>query len=602
MATTDNLPVKIGDRRYQADLTGFGWAPTESQRQLQDSSREPSDATLANPAIWKRTATDFILGSGQDYLDQEDESERRRFRKSKGIDVWNRRQIALLPDVDLAHSIGGLSESTADMVVVEDYIYSLFDFSVSRFDGSTWVNCSGLPGFAKQLAVVGGHVYVANSSTLARCAIGATAYSAFGSSTPKVIGTAGGRLVGGDGADLFEINADGSTTPIYTHFEGSGFEWTKIIGAPNGIYCFGDDGARTVGYLLTVVDATGALAPPYPVIQMPDGEFIRDVLFFGGVLVLATNLGTRLATINGSGFLTAGPLTELGDIRCLGTDGFDIWFGWTNYDSVSTGLGRMRPSRFIDTLVPAYASDLMATNQGTVLACCSFQGERHFVMSQGGTARYYRQSTNKVASGDLHTGIISYATPEDKGIHSIELSYDALPAGSRVRGQLAESMDAVPVAGGVDDSTTASTSQRGSLATVLRTEEAEVVITLNRATDATDGPVVRRWTLRAIPMPFKSVQITLAIMLQSKVTHQQAGSNLQEIPQSPLEEFDYLNGLMEDRTIVDVIIGAKTREMLVDYVGMGPDVQSVGARGWTGQQDWIEGTWTVRLLSVEPTQ
>ena len=597
MSTNENLPIQIGSRRYAADLQGFGWGPTESMRQMQDSSREPNDGSFGAAGLWKRTQSDFILGAGQKYLDQEDESDRRRFRKSRGIDVWNRRQVTLLPDTSTVDTMG--NGTTGDMVVVNGFLYAASGTGVVRFNGSTWANCTGLSGTINHLEVIGGHVYAAGTAGLRRVAVGALAFATFGSLTPDTIGTGGGRLVGADNALLYEILNNGTKVDIFTHFDSSGFTWNKIMGAPNGIYCFGRDSGRSVAYLLTVVDATGQLSAPYPVLNMPDGEFINDVLFFGGVLVLATNLGTRLAQINGSGFLTAGPLTEIGNVECLATDGFDVWFGWTNYDATHTGLGRMRPSRFTDTFVPAYASDLMAVDQGEVRAVASYLGKRYFVYNNSGTGTVAGQSANKVASGVLHTGLVTYGSPEDMGHHSVEGAWDGLPAGGRVQIELVSVADGTPVGGGVNNNTTASTAQRGSFTDVFVGEQAEMVITLTRATAATAAPVLRRWTLRAIPMPYRTLNITLALMLQSQVEHV-AGNQMQRHDFDPLAEFTYLNGLMEDRTLVDVVIGGVTRKMLVDYFGMGPDVQGVGARGWTRDQSWIEGTWTVRLLTVEP--
>jgi hypothetical protein len=599
MSTNTNLPVQIGTRRYAADLQGFGWGPTESLRQMQDTSREPNDGSFNSQGLWKRTQSDFIQGAGQNYLDQEDEADRRRFRKSKGVDVWDRRQVKLLPQMQQRDNLG--TGTTGDMIHAGDYFYAASGDSIARYDTSTTTPCTGEAGTIKQLEVVGGYVYASGTSTLRRVAVGSTAFSTFGSLTPDVIGTGGGRLVGGEGAELYEIDNAGAKVAIYTHFDSSGFEWKKIIGAPNGIYCFGDDSGRSLGFLLTVVDATGALASPYPVLQMPDGEFIRDVLFFGGVLVLATNLGFRLATINGSGFLTAGPLVEIGDVECLCTDGRDIWFGWTNYDATDTGLGRMRPERFTDTLVPAYSSDVMFGQQGNVRACISFEGKRYFLRDDGaGDGFIYEPSSNLVPSGTLYSGIITYGSPEDMGFHSIEGAWDALPVGSSIQLQLADSIDGTPVAGGVNNNTTDSTNERGSLTNVLVSEQAEVVATLTRSSvDTSTGPTLRRWTIRAIPMPYRTLNITLAIMLQSQVEHY-IGNQAQRHDFDPYEEFTYLNGLMENRTLVDVTIGDETRKMLIDYFGMGPDVQGVGARGWTRDQDWIEGTWTVRLLTVEP--
>jgi hypothetical protein len=597
VSTNAAFPILIGTRRYTADLRGFGWEPVPSVKAQQDQSREPDDGSLSASTIWKRTQSDFIQGAGQDYFDQEQESDRRRFRTSKGIDVWDRRQLTLLPDVDVVSTAG--TGSVAASISTGDYAYFSTGSNVLRWNGSAIANCTGESGTIASLAVVGGYVYAGGTGTLGRVAVGDTAFSSYGSTAPDVIGTAGGRLVGGEGALLYEILSGGAKTDIYTHFEGSGFEWKKIIGAPNGIYCFGDDSGRSIGYLLTVVDATGELAPPYPVLQMPDGVFVRDVLFFGGVLVLATNIGVQLATINGSGFLTAGPLIEIGDVKCLCTDGRDIWFGWSDFQSVS-GLGRLRPERFTDTLVPAYASDLMTTYSGTTLSCTSFQGKRMFIVDDSSTMRLLEESDNKVSSGEFRSGVVTYGTPELKAVHSVEGSWDALPAGATVSLDVTATKGGSALPGGVTNSTTGSTSERGELTTTLSTEEAEVIITLNRATDATVAPVLRRWTLRALITPFRTKRVVLAVYLRTQVEHVVQGTSVGD-DLDVLDEFEYLNGLMESRTPVSVTIGSRTEEMLVDSVRMGPDVQGVGAVGWTTEQDWLEGTWAVELVTLEPS-
>ena len=601
MSTNAALPILIGNRRYTADLRGFGWEPVPSVKSQQDQSREPDDGSLSASTIWKRNQSDFIQGAGQEYFDQEQESDRRRFRTSKGIDVWARRQLTLLPDT-AEIGTGYASSSTGSSVVAAGWAYIASGSNIMRYDGTTVTNCTGESGTHKSMVVVGNHVYASGTAALRRTTVGGTAFTAFGTTTPDVLGTAGGRLVGADGALLYEILNDGTKTDIYTHFSSAGFNWTKIIGAPNGIYCFGDDSGRSIGYLLTVVDATGELAPPYPVIQMPSGEFIRDVLFFGGVLVLATNLGVRLATINGSGFLTAGPLITIGNVGCLCTDGRDVWFGWSNYDGTSTGLGRLRPERFNETLVPAYASDLMATDQGNVLTCGSLNGKRFFTVNStsGSEARIYGTSNNKVASGTFRSGIVTYGTPELKAVHSIEGSWDALPAGASVSLDVAATKGGAAETGGVTNTTTSSKSERGELTTTLSTEEAEVIITLTRATSSTVAPILRRWTLRALITPFRTRRIILAIYLRTQIEHIVQGVSVGE-DLNVLDEFEYLNGLMESRTPVTVTIGSRSEEMLVDSVRVGPDVQGVGVIGWTDDQGWVEGTWAVELVTLEPT-
>lgn len=589
------MPVEIGSHAYQCDLRGFVRRPLASIRQLQDSSREPSEASFDNQGVWKRTVSDFIMGAGQLYLDQEDEADRRRFRTSKGVNIWERRHLGLLPRSESLHTFASAAPLAA--AVAGDALYTGMGAAGVRWVGTTSTALSGVSGIIRGFVALAGRIYCATSAGLFRATAGQANFSGFGSAQPDLIGTGGGRLIGTTGAAVYEVLNDGSTTPIYDHFEGAGFTWRSICTAPNGIYLFGDDAGRSTGYLLTVVDASGQLAPPYPVLQMPDGEFIRDVLFFGGVLVLATNHGVRLATINGSGFLTAGPLIATGDTASVATDGTDVWFTWSQFDATSSGLGRLRPSRFTDALVPAYASDQMTNVTADATGVVVYQGVPWFAV---GAQLFRPHPTEYVTEGQLWTGVISYGTPEPKVVHSMEAFFDALPSGAEVRIDVLDGLGGAVLAGGVVATTAGTTSARGSTALPITREEVELRITLKRATSAQLGPVVHRWTLRSLVTPFRGEEIILPLLLHQSVDHFSGGRFVRQ-SLDPRAEFDYLHGLMIDRAVVPVRIGGRTEDMLIDAVGMASDIETVRARDWVPRQDWFDGTWAVRLLTMEPS-
>ena len=54
--------------------------PVNSLRQFVDQGGEPGEQSFDNQGVWKRTQSDFVLGAGQPFFDQEDEASRRRFR------------------------------------------------------------------------------------------------------------------------------------------------------------------------------------------------------------------------------------------------------------------------------------------------------------------------------------------------------------------------------------------------------------------------------------------------------------------------------------------------------------------------------------------
>src|SRR5688572_29940194 len=62
-----------------------------------DNGNEPGEQSLDNQGVWARTQWDFVLGAGQEFFDEVDESTRRRHRTSRGCDVLSdRRQVTTL--------------------------------------------------------------------------------------------------------------------------------------------------------------------------------------------------------------------------------------------------------------------------------------------------------------------------------------------------------------------------------------------------------------------------------------------------------------------------------------------------------------------------
>ena len=90
-------PVAIAGHPYNIEPRLYRRSNIPLQRQADTEDREPGEATLSPAGLWRRSQSDWSLGAGQVWLDEE-ESTRRRFLSSLGIDVFNDRRIGLLPD------------------------------------------------------------------------------------------------------------------------------------------------------------------------------------------------------------------------------------------------------------------------------------------------------------------------------------------------------------------------------------------------------------------------------------------------------------------------------------------------------------------------
>ncbi len=600
VAERDRLPVLIGTRRFQIDWRNFTWSPMASIRQAQDSGAEPGEQSFDNQGIWKRTQSDFVLGAGQDFFDQEDESNRRQFRSSKGIDPWDRRSITLLKDttsVDAAIGDGdsGILLSTAS------YLYAAGNQSVSKFDTSdTETAITGLAAArVTDLTVWGDYVYIAQAGQrLKRVAISGSAASdwSIAGITPTKAKVVSGRLVCTDDNVIYELSESAGTgvklgsVDIFEHPQTS-FEFHTIVGAPNGIYVAGDDNNNSVVYLLTVVDATGELAAPYPVGETLDGEFIRDMIFYGGVMFVATSKGVRLANISGSGFLSFGPLLdEPGDVKCITAWEQFVWFGWTNFDASSTGLGRMAPEYFTKPFIPAYASDVMYSDQGIVWDCAVFNDRVYYIFDRGTSCRVVREhATDYVSEGVLYSGGITYGTPEKKSVFSADAQWDTLPSGASVSLAVLDGVGGSSTA--VFTNSTAATGASGDLASTFEKEIAEVKLTITRGATATARPRVRRWTIRSQPLPYRAEEIIVPVILADAVKD---GSV--DVGGDAYDDFIYLRGLYQGRTRVPFEFGFSgiTDTVIVDSVQPIPETIT----GWDGMRKFLQGTYAVRLVTA----
>lgn len=565
--------------------------PTPAVRQQVDQGGEPGEQSLSNEGIWRRTGRDFILGAGQEFFDEPEESTRLRFWSSKGINPWERRRLELHNGTQ---QILSTAATNIELLPVGARFYAV-DGQTLKYTldptvaSPTWVSITNNP--AADIADItsdGSNVYIAYAANGIFKVTGAAGTMASLGASPNAtkLQYANGRLIGSAGAEVFEISSAGAKTTIWTHHNTSAV-WNVICPAPNGIYLGLLAGERSEVYLTTVPDATGALSSPFIVDpDIPVGEKLYAATYYGSVIVYLTSRGVRLAQISGSGHLAHGPVIQIANTQGGAIEGQAefVWFSWNNYDGTSTGLGRLKLDRFTADLVPAYASDLMATTQGLVQSVASFGGRRYFAVSGVGV---YGETTTKVTSGTYSSGWNTYGVPERKSVAAAEIKHDPLPAGASV-------VLAVEEEDGT--STTALTSNASSAVekaaevSGVETESVRVNLTLARATDTTTGPKVRRWSIRSLPMPYRSEEIFLKVFIRSKVEDDVSGP----FELDTLDEWTYLKGLEAARTRVPFVLADESLTVVVDEVG----VNEGDTHGWNDDATWVEADVVVKMIAI----
>ena len=96
MASGDYLPVQLDGTAFLVDTREYSRTTVPALREQRDNSAEAGENALDTSGAWTRSQTDWSYGAGQTHFDLDD-SDRRRFASSTGIDPWTKGEITLLP-------------------------------------------------------------------------------------------------------------------------------------------------------------------------------------------------------------------------------------------------------------------------------------------------------------------------------------------------------------------------------------------------------------------------------------------------------------------------------------------------------------------------
>ena len=524
--------IAIGGRGYMLDLIpeggGNGYEikslPLLQRYFLTQQTGDIGEQTLNPLDYWRRSVDDWTHGSGQLYNDRDGSSIRDRFRTSKGIDCWTPGQITLLNDTT---QILTSANTNLALAVAGGDLY-IMDGTALKFtpDGSTYTTTTGTAlSSGASLASDGFTVWASDTVDTYYTQRGGSSHSLyFASPRPgNLVRSVKGRLFVANGATIYTAsgNAGSATaTAFYTH-PNSDWTWVDITEGPTAIYFAGFSGDKSIIYQTAVVSDGTNLAIPSAAATLPSGEIVRSITGYLGVMMIGTDLGVRVAAIDSQGNLTVGDLIHTSSsVRCFEPQSHFVWFGWTNYDGVSTGLGRVDLGTFNNS-APAYASDIMATVQGTVGSVVTFQGVPTYAVQGSGV--WQQHATNKVASGVITSGQLLYELPDNK----IAIKYDVsfLNGAGTITAALSPDMGpfvqiGTPItttntAGGTSVQTTNQVSGRSH----------EIQLTLARGADTTQAPIITRWTLLANPAPTRRAQIIVALLLHEQ-TQDRMGQTL----------------------------------------------------------------------------
>ena len=612
------LAVALQGVGYLADPAEYRRTTVPILREQFDQSGEAGEQSL-HTQTWLRSQTDWSFGGGQGILDNED-SDRRRFNTSAGIDPWTKGQVSLLPECETKNNANAWT--SVRMKRLGQYLYVAsgtnlyYASNPEAADASVvWNQVSALvsPETIEDFTSDGADVFIAYGASrfTAKVALGSTSQPAdLGSLNPEWLEVVGGRLIFGYGQTIAEMQAGGAAAASFT-LPHSGGSWVGACAATTGIYAAANDFTGSV-YFLAVDPTSGLLQEPQQVAELPSGETINQISFYGGVLVLATSEGLRVAAIDTtSNGITYGPAIEDGGEAFSLTVGERfVWWGGAAGQTYRADL-----SRFTEPLVPAWTTDLLSVGDGNALGNVTWiarLGGRTFFVDAGNGVQGPESTGALVPSGTLSTGDVRWNSHFSKVMRTVEVraSPTEVVAGNITYDDAADVFDdadvlynglGATVAGTIEVQFVTDTGITTDLQAL--TDRVETVVTptissgrwtptftLTRDAVNTDGgPVLESWTMQAFVAPTRIDEILLPIVLRRRVvTSRGVGRALTQDPQGI---FDTLRTLMVDATVCTYEEGERSELVKIDQMELRAD--KLADNG-----DWWEGLLVVRLLTV----
>ena len=588
------FPVAINGRPYMVDVASNDFASQFDARVRDsvDQSSEPGESAINPQGLWRRSQTSWHYGAGQNYSDTAD-AEPYRFRSSKGVDVWTRGEMRLLPDTAQAYA------STQDnlfMATAGNRIYGTENQTLqftTDFVSFTTVTGTDASKFYSITSDGYNVFYSYASGDIDQTNAGITTNSNYitGIKAGLVRYVKGRLMVAGQDTDKHKIwnitVAPGSSAnnpaALFTH-PNAQFTWVGFAAGQNHIYCAGHAGNKSIIYKTTIQADGTALQIPTVAGELPFGEIVTTIEGYLGFVLIGLENGFRFCSSDENGNLIIGPLVRTGSsVNCFTGIGQFVYFGWSNYDSDSTGIGRMNIADQVSTNQPAYASDLMVTGQGAVLDLHEFGDTPIFTVS--GLGAYRQHPSHLVPSGVLDSGIYRWGVGDAKFVPKWDLRTE--PLNGEI--QLLVSNDV-----GVFDSVGTQVVQ-GSLESTFdgveaRIFEAEARLLLVRSSsDDTLGPVLTRWMGRAYAAPLRSKIFSVPVLLHSRIRVKNGSEFFFDVR----DELEFLENLVDNPRIVAYQENNKIYSVVVEDVRWRPVDSGPPINEWT----W-DGTATVIMRSV----
>jgi hypothetical protein len=499
-------------------------------------------------------------------------------------------QIVDITGVDpIAYNLTGVTLATASgtTFTITNAATGTFVSGGTATQRPVWFNCTGEPGgTCAAMATDGNRVYLAFPSDGVRIIEPATptviesAKFVNTNDSFYMLGFAKQFMFGSHSHTLDTIASGGSAAVHITPDDGA-FKWVGVATGQNAVYAAGYSGEKSLVYKITITTA-GVLDKGVVALELPTGEIVSSISGYLGYILVGTNKGVRYCSTDAQSNLVAGPIIPTsGSVLKFTSEDKYTYFTWSNYDGVSTGLGRLDLSTFVAPNQPAFATDLMYTSKNDVLSVVTKDNKRLFLVKGVGVVA---EDTSKlVSSGEIETGTYRWGIPDRKFVAKVDTR--ATPLVGSITQYLSIDESDWSELNTWDDVGDTENSTNG---TDTHAIEAAFKFKLDRDVTLTStGPTMTRWMSRAYVAPYRSQQFVIPILLHNTIRVRD-----KEYFYDVEEHQSFFDSLIESPRIIILQIGTFTHSVIVDDVEWGPS--DAHGNYWS-----FEGTLIVTLRSVE---
>ena len=506
LAAGTAYPASLGGVAYELDTreNPVSHSSVPLLRGAIDDKTNVSRATLNPEGFWLRAFESWHVGAGQTHFDRIDDSNPWRFRRSRGADVWDKYQLGMLKDTTknftsvntnlrlaMAGSFAYLTDGTALRRSSDN-----FATAPTAITGGTAAAFTSIASDGFNVLLACGTAAGIDKTTRGA----ATKTNHITGATVDEVAYGKGRWIATVDNALYDITtlvAGGGAigSPLFSH-PNTDFVWNSFAEGPTAFYAGGFSGDKSLIYRLTIKEDGTGLNQPVVAGFLPDGELIKSMQGYLGFILIGTSKGVRVGIPGGNGDLTIGAFIPT-DTSVLCFDGQEkfVWFGWSDFEDESTGLGRLDLETFsnVENLAPAYASDLMVTEAITadVQSVVTSQDLRVFTVSGSGV--WVEHATRLVAEAEIDTGTFDYGLTDQKLSLFVDMSHVSHDGGSHTVSISTDRGDFSLLGTFEDEHHPIGTGE-------VPGQEFELRIGLARnAADTDMGPVIRSWVMRVEP-------------------------------------------------------------------------------------------------------